>query len=156
MTLAHNDAFPYYIWPQKVISFRRYHPGKQSMTFWTFAVTLILTLNTAKHTFHKTLGNCGPWWCITLRSSVIKVSAVQKVPSGQTLHWILNHYCDHDFLHNNSTFSKYVLAYDGLPTKFGKKNKKKTHQFRRYYSIDIVETVILWLYKPLLWPWPWK
>ena len=60
-TLAHNDALPYYVWLQKVKSFRRYHPGKQSMTFWTFAVALTLTLNTAKHTFHKTLGDCGSW-----------------------------------------------------------------------------------------------
>ena len=122
-TLAHNEAFPYYVWLQKVKSFRRYHPGKQPMTFWTFAVTL--TLNTAKHTFHKTLGDCGSWWCITVPSSVTKVSAVQKVPSGQTLNWILNHYRDLDLLHNNNTFSKY----DGLPTKFGCKNH---HQFRRY------------------------
>jgi len=29
LTLAHNDTFPYYIWLRKVVSFRRYHPGKQ-------------------------------------------------------------------------------------------------------------------------------
>ena len=57
MTLAHNDTFAYYIWPQKVKSFRRYHPGKQSITFWTFAVTLTLTFNTANHICHKTLGD---------------------------------------------------------------------------------------------------
>ena len=105
-TLTHNDAFPYYVWLQKVKSFRRYHPGKQSMTFWT--VTVTLTLNTAKHTFYKTLGDCGSWWCIKHQ--------IQNVPSGQTLNLILNHYCDLDLLHNSSTFSMYVLTYDGLPT----------------------------------------
>ena len=108
LTLAHNNAFPYYVWSQKVKSFRKYHPGKQSMIFWTFAVTLTLTLKTAKHTFHKTLGGCLSCWCITVPCSVPTVSAVQKVPSGQTLNWILNHYCDLDLLHNNSTFWKYV------------------------------------------------
>ena len=64
------------VWLQKVISFRRYHLGKKSITFWTFAVTLTLTLNTAKHTLHTTLDDC---------SSVTKVSAVQKVPSRQKI-----------------------------------------------------------------------
>ena len=109
MTLAHNNEFPYYVWPQKVKSFRRYHPGKQSMIFWTFACCdLTLTLKTAKHTFHKTPGGCLSCWCITVPCSVTTVSAVQKVPSGQTLNWILNHYSDLDLLHNNSTFWKYV------------------------------------------------
>ena len=85
-TLAHNDTLPYYyVWLRKVKSFRRYHAGKQSMTFWTFAVTL--TLNTAKHTFHKTLCDFGSWRCVTVQSSVTKVSAVQKVLSGQTLNF---------------------------------------------------------------------
>ena len=61
--------------------------GVNSQWHWIFAVTL--TLTTAKYTFHKTLGDCGAWWCITVPCSVTKVSVVQKVPSGQTLNWIL-------------------------------------------------------------------
>ena len=71
---------------------------------------------TQQTTHSMTLCDCGSWWCITVPSSVTKVSAVQKVPSGQTLNCILNHYCDLDLLHNKNTFSKSVLAYDGLPT----------------------------------------
>ena len=141
-TLAHNDAFPYYVWLQKVKSFRRYHPGKQSVTFWTFALTLTLTLNTAVHRFHKTLGDCDSWWCIIVPSSVTKVSAVQKVPSGQTLNWILNHFCE--------------------PLPF----TQQLHIFKTCFGLwwstnklsctTTVETEILWLHKPLLWPWPWR
>ena len=121
---------------------------------WHFEPLLTLTLNTAKHTFHKTLGNCGSWWCIIVPSSVTKVSAVQRIPSGQTLNWILNHYCDLD----NSTFSKYVLAYGGLPTNYVRQKIKKQQQKtttktsvqKRYWcTVDIVEIVILCLNKPL-------
>jgi len=142
MTLAHNDAFPYYVWLQKVISFRRYHLGKKSITFWTFAVTL--TLTTAKHTLHTTLDDC---------SSVTKVSAVQKVPSRQkiefwTITMTLTFYTT--MAHFQSMFWLMVVYQQ---TKFSKKIKINHHQFRRY-STDIVERVILWLYMPLLWPWP--
>ena len=71
---------------------------------------------TQQTTHSMTLCDCGSWWCITVPSSVTKLSAVQKVPSGQTLNCILNHYCDLDLLHNKNAFSKSVLAYDGLPT----------------------------------------
>ena len=30
-TLAHGDISPYYVWLQKVGSFRKYHPEKHSM-----------------------------------------------------------------------------------------------------------------------------
>ena len=39
-TQAHNNALAYEVCLQKVKSFRRYHPDKQSLTFRTFAVTL--------------------------------------------------------------------------------------------------------------------
>ena len=52
-TPAHDGASPYKVRLQKVKYPRRYRPDKYSMTFWPFAVTL--TLNTIKHSFHKTL-----------------------------------------------------------------------------------------------------
>ena len=56
-------------------------------------------------------------WVTAVHDDVAKVSVVQKVPSGQTLKCILNHYCGLDLLHNNKkTLSKYDLAYGGLPT----------------------------------------
>ena len=50
--LAQDDASPYQVWSQKVQQLRRYWPDKQSLTFWTFVVTL--TLSKAIPVCHKT------------------------------------------------------------------------------------------------------
>ena len=52
-TLTRDAALPYQVWYQNGLRFRGYHPGKHSLTFWTFAVTL--TLNTVIPFFHRTL-----------------------------------------------------------------------------------------------------
>ena len=126
MTLVHNDAFPYYVWLQKAISFRRYHLGKKSMTFWTFAVTLTLTLNTAKHILHTTLDDCSSCWCITVPSSVTKVSAVQKVFWTVTV--TLTFYT---IAHFQSMFW-FMVVYQ--QTKFGKKTPQKPISSEDWYS----------------------
>ena len=51
-TLAHDIALPYQVWYQSAPQFRRYHPDKHSLTFWTFAVTLIAVTQF----LHSTLG----------------------------------------------------------------------------------------------------
>ena len=42
---AYNDASLCQVWLQNVLWFRRYHPDKHSLTFWSFTMTL--TMNTA-------------------------------------------------------------------------------------------------------------
>ena len=51
-TLAHDAALSYPVWYQNDLWFRRYHPHKHSLTFWTFAVTS--TLNAVTQFLHST------------------------------------------------------------------------------------------------------
>ena len=46
------SALLYQVWYQNDLRFRRYHPDKHSLTFWTFAV--ILTLNAVTKFLHTT------------------------------------------------------------------------------------------------------
>ena len=43
-TLAHDDASQYQVWLQIVWQLRRFRPHEHSLEFWTFPVTLILTI----------------------------------------------------------------------------------------------------------------
>ena len=52
-TLVYDAAYPYQVWRQNVLCFRRYCPDKYSLTFWTFSVTL--TLNAVIPFSHRTL-----------------------------------------------------------------------------------------------------
>ena len=49
---THDAASPYQVWLQNLLRFRRYHPNKHSLTFWTSAVAL--TLNTVTQFLHRT------------------------------------------------------------------------------------------------------
>ena len=74
---------------------QRYYPGKQSLKFRTFPVTL--TLNTAKQPFHKTL---------QLMNMYCQTKLVQQFRSSKlTLIETFNLGCDIDLEHSNPIFS---------------------------------------------------
>ena len=88
------------------------------------------------------------WWCITTPSLVLEVLVVQKILSGQTFINILKFHWDLDLEHIH--FSHMILKQMTMyhQTKFDCKRVSS--------SEDTAETVIFWLYKPLLWCWPWR
>ena len=61
--------------------------------------------------------------------------------------------CDTDLEHSNPTFSldTSLLMMIYTQIEFGCKRLTGLELIK-----DIVETVIFWLYKPTLWPWPWR
>ena len=52
-TLAHDNAWPYQDWLQKVQQLRRYHPDEHPPEFWTFPVTLNLTTTEQSSLFRR-------------------------------------------------------------------------------------------------------
>ena len=126
---------------------------------WHFEVSVTLTLNRAIQFLHKTLWlmimyhqiaqHSSSWCCITMPSLVTKCSAVQKVSSRHIFIDILNLCCNLDLESSNQTFTQDTPAYDAVPS-------DQVWLQMACSSEDIVETVIFWLHKPLLWPWPWR
>ena len=96
----------------------------------------------------------GSWRCITIPSLVSKWSAVQKLLSGQTFANILNPCWDLDLDHNNPIFAQDTLVYNVVLSNQVWLQKKKQSQNSNLK--DLVEIVIFWLHKPLLWPWHWR
>ena len=80
-------------------------------------------------------------------------SAMHKISSKLTLTETFNLGCDIDLEHSNPTFSldTSLLMMIYTQIEFGCKRLTGLELIK-----DIAETVIFWLYKPTLWPWPWK
>ena len=87
--------------------------------------------------------HCRSWCWITIQSLVTKYSAVQKTSAGQSFIDILNLCCNLDLESSNPIFSQNTgLECCTIKPKFVQQLKY------------MVETIIFWLYKPLLWLWP--
>ena len=80
-------------------------------------------------------------------------SAMHKISSKLTLTETFNLGCDIDLEHSNPTFSLdtslLIMIYTDI--EFVCKRLTGLELIK-----DVVETVIFWLYKPTLWPWPWR
>ena len=95
------------------------------------------------------LEDCNPVW-------LQKVQQFIKTPSKLTLIEMFNLGCDIDLEHSNPIFSLTLLSYDDLPSNWIWLEKPHWFRTNKRYSRYIVETVIFWLNKPTLWPWPWR
>ena len=80
-------------------------------------------------------------------------SAMHKISSKLILTETFNIGCDIDHEHSNPTFSldTSLLMIIYTQVEFGCKRLTGLELIK-----DIVETVLFWLYKPTLWPWPWR
>ena len=90
--------------------------------------------------------NVSPYW--------VWLQMVQRcILSKLTLTETFNLGCDTDLEHSNPTLSldTSLLMMIYIQTEFGCKRLSGLELIK-----DIVETVIFWLYKPTLWPWPWR
>ena len=96
----------------------------------------------------------GLQWCITILGLLTKGSAIHKISSKLTSIEIFNLGCDIDLEHSNPIFLLdkvflFMMFYRQI--EFG---------YKRVISLElinnIVDTIIFWLYKPTLWPWPWR
>ena len=104
------------------------------------SVTVTLTFKIETHFSHMTL------WFIMM--SHHNGSVMHKISSKLTLTETFNLGCD-----SNPTFSldTSLLMMIYTQIEFGCKRLTGLELIK-----DIVETVIFWLYKPTLWPWPWR
>ena len=90
--------------------------------------------------------DASPYW--------VWLQTVQRsISSKLTLTETFNLGCDIDLEHSNPTFSLdtslLMMIYPQI--EFGCKRLTGLELIK-----DIEETVIFWLYKPTLWPWPWR
>ena len=78
---------------------------------------------------------------------------IHKISSRLTLIETFNLGCDTDLEHSNPIFSldASLLTVIYHQIEFGCKTLNGLELIK-----DIVETIIFWLYKPTLWPWPWR
>ena len=106
-TLAHDAASPYQVWQQNVLQFKRYHPDKCSLTFWTFAVTLPLTA--VIPFFHRILQQLMMPYYQTKFSFKLTSSLEDK----QILSYLdpISLCCDVDTEHSELIFLQDTLAY---------------------------------------------
>ena len=145
-TLAHNIAWPYQVWLQKVQAFRRYCPDKH----WKFEPLLWPWRSTQQSNIYKTLQLLMMYHqtkfiskrisnseetaesyfnyislhsdlddskpCFTTQSLITKGSAVQKILTGQTFTDIVILWCDLDHDQSNPISSQDTPANDYVPS----------------------------------------
>ena len=152
-TLAYDDVSSDQFWLPKNQQFKNYSWKNHILIMRALAVTL--TLKIANKSFCITLGLMMLRHCTKLGTKKKKNSSVvQKTSSGQTFSDILNLRCDLDLEHSNPIFQKDTPAYYAVQSN---QVWLQTEQyFRRYRGKSLLETVIFWLHKPLLWPWLWR
>ena len=113
-----------------------------------YSVTVTLTLKWETHFWHMTLAynDVSPHW-------VLLQMVQRRISSKLILTETFNLGCDTDLEHSNATFSldTSLLWMIYTQIEFGCKRLTGLELTK-----DIVETVIFWLYKPTLWPWPWR
>ena len=89
----------------------------------------------------------GLWCCTTIPGLVTKCSVVQKISSRQTFTDILNLHCDLDLESSNPHFS---TGHSSLRC-----GTIKPSPVANWPAVQKIQQkkIILWLYKPSLWPW---
>ena len=136
---AHHNLSSDYVWLPKNQQFRRYSSQSNILIIWALAV--ILTLKTANNF-------CFAWYSgsfcsITILSLVTKCFVVQKISPDKYSLTFLTLSAVIQFFRRTLWL---IMLY--WQTEFGCK--------RTCSLEDIVEIVILWLYKSSLWPWHWR
>ena len=137
--LAYDNLSSDYAWLPKNQQFRRYSSQSNILIIWALAVTLTLkTTNNFCFVWHS-----GSFCSITIPSLVTKCFVVQKIsPDKYSLTFLTLSAVIQFF---RRTLWLKMLYYQ---TEFGCNRTSSLE--------DIVEIVIVWLYRPSLWPWHWQ
>ena len=140
--LDSDDVSPDQIWLLRNRQFRKCSTKSHVLIIWAIAVTFTLKIATT-----KCLHNSGSWCCITIPNLVTKCSMIQKISSAHSLtFWtfIVTLTLKTVIPLFHRTILLMMLYYQ---TKFGCKPTSSLEA--------TTEIVIVWLYKPSLWPWHW-